>query len=70
MANIRTLYGAYHCEIWYKHQFALVIVILGSAVRFFDYTHKEFISADDIVRIGKRVTVPKNIKTVLMLEAL
>ena len=70
MPSIRTHYGAYQCELSYKHRFALVIVILGSSVRFFDYTHKEFIIADDILKIGKQVAVPKNIRTVLMLEAL
>lgn len=70
MSSIRTLYGAYQCELGYKHRFALVVVILGSKVLFFDYTHKEFIIADDILKIGRRVAVPKNIRTVLMLEAL
>lgn len=72
MSSIRTHYGAYQCDLWFKGgvRFAILVVILGPMIKYFDYTHKIFIDADDIAVIKKHVPVPRNIKTVLMLEAL
>ena len=70
MSSTRVQYAAYQCDLWYKHRFALVVLVLGPKLTYFDYTHKEFIMYEDIAKINRKVPVPRNIKTVLMLEAL